>query len=94
MQEEFSDVVKRHIDQVVEVYIDKGIVTRKDLECMDIRPTAGKLFSALRNKGYVDANIAEIGTQNYYDYSYVIFNMDMFTHEEAKEYMIKYVLID
>ena len=80
------------IDEVVKVYQNKGIVTRKDVPSLDRRPFGRSLKEELEKRGCKDASYIEVALQDYNDYSGVLFDSREFTDEEAKNYMLKNVL--
>ena len=83
---------KTDINLVINVYENKGIVTRDDLLSLDSRPYANEMCKELKKNGYEEASIMESHLPGYSDYSSVIFNTDDFNYDEVDKYMINYVL--
>ena len=82
---------KTLLEEAIKVYLEQGIVTRKDISSMNIRSTARLIFDHLVEQ-FSEANSAEFQVGNYFDYSTVIYDTDRFTYEEAEKYTLKYIL--
>ncbi len=82
------------LNQVVQVFMLNGVVTRNDIDSMDSRSVSRKLFDGLLELGYENAQAMEVQKNNYHDYSTVIYNTSEYSSEDARKYMLKNVLHD
>ncbi len=80
------------LEVIKKFYIDQGIVTRNDHPNLDSRPFSRELKQSMRDIGFKDAAYIEHFIKNYQDYSYAIYDPCVYTDEEARAYMEKYVL--
>lgn len=84
-------------DEEVEALIDiletKGIATREDNPNLDSR-ISRNIVKVFESKGYNWYKYLEVALDNYYDYSGVLYNNNMFSVLEVQIYVRKYVLKD
>ncbi|WP_315075129.1 hypothetical protein [uncultured Clostridium sp.] len=88
---------RSEIEKTIKAYYENGIVTRKDVGSIDSNPGSRELFKALKDdlekNGYEDKPmLIQVGLEHYFDYSNVIYNQSMYSYDEAKDFMMKYVL--
>jgi len=91
------DVEMEYTDDAMEIiisaYLEKGIVTRNDYPNLDSRPWGRGVVQQMENRGYYEASYAEEHTDDFYDYSGVLYNPNVFSREEAMEYLKNRVLL-
>jgi hypothetical protein len=80
-------------EDAIQVYIEQGIVTRKEILIMDSRSQATEIFNTINKYGYGNPIRTEINRDNYHDYSSAIYDSDRYSHQEVEKYMLKYVLV-
>ena len=83
---------EKDIEQVIEIYETRGIVTRDDFGNMDSRPLSEEVYDEMQRRGYDNVMMTEAHLSGYADYSRAIYNADKYTFKEADEYLIKNVL--
>lgn len=81
------------IQKVIQVYNENGIVTRKDVNLIDSRVYGRKLIEEIKNMGYEEACYSEVHSEGYLDYTGVLFNSEVYSYEEAKNYVFKNVFV-
>ncbi|KEI81163.1 hypothetical protein [Clostridium botulinum] len=88
---------KGEIEKTIKAYLENGIVTQKDVDSMGDYSSSKKLHEALED--YLEENCLEdkstatqIWAQNRDDYQDVIYDTNIYSYSEVKEYMNKYVL--
>ncbi len=79
---------------IIKAYEDQGIVTRQDFKSLDVRTYARGLASEMEKRGYREARYEEVGNKNYSDFSGVLYNLDKYTPQEARQYLIENVLVN
>ena len=77
-------------DKIERIYIEKGIVTRKDDSFIDRRVGGRTSWGEMLKRGHTEAFYFEIYKD--YDYSGILYNTDMFEYEFAYDYLEKYIL--
>lgn len=78
------------INRAIEAYEELGYVTKKQVKSMDLYSFSNRVFKALEKRGYQNVLAQEI--RNNMDYSSIIYNHDIMSVDEAKEYMLNFVL--
>ena len=80
------------INEIIKLLETNGIITRLDCASIDLRPFGKGLVSELEKRGVENAGYTEGALDGHVDYSGVLFDTDLYTELEAKEYLIKNVL--
>lgn len=83
---------QEEIDRVIEIYDEKGIVTRNECLSIDSRTFGRHLQCRFEDLGYETALYTEIHTVNWRDYSGVLFDTNRITLKEVEKYMFEKVL--
>ncbi|NFB57999.1 hypothetical protein EXM89_17680 [Clostridium botulinum] len=88
---------KGEIEKTIEAYLENGIVTKKDVDSMCGYSSSKKLHEELedylkKNDLADESNLTQIWAQNRDDYQDVIYDANIYSYSEVKEYMNKYVL--
>ncbi|MBM7869317.1 hypothetical protein JOC70_000786 [Clostridium pascui] len=88
---------KGEIEKTIKAYLENGIVTKKDVDSMGGYSLAKKLHEELddylKKNGLADeSNLTQIWAQDKSDYQDVIYDTNIYSYSEVKEYMNKYVL--
>ncbi len=86
--------LQQEIEKATKIYKKNGIVTRKDVNSMDLYSAAKKINEALNENGHEHAHMTMIYTKNRLDYSSVIYNYEIYSYKEVEEYMLNYVLYE
>lgn len=80
------------IKQIIDIYMSKGIVTRKEWPDIDMRPYGRGLQYELEKRGIDNVQYTEGEVGNYRDYSGVLYDDTKYSQEEALEYLCNKVL--
>lgn len=83
---------EKDILNIINVYNERGIVTRNDHPNLDSRPLSHEIYDELRKRGYKEVMMVEAHLDGWVDYSRAIYNPNRFEVHEAEEYLIKNVL--
>ncbi|MCQ5143402.1 hypothetical protein [Enterocloster bolteae] len=77
---------------IIRVYQINSIVTRDDYRGLDSRHYGRGLENEMSKRGYPEADYAEEYLDDYSDYSGVLYNKDVYTREQALQYLRDNVL--
>ncbi len=93
---EMTEGFKSEIEKAIKTYEENGIVTKQEVKSLISLGISRKIYKAFMDNGYNSGEVflEEISLENHYDYSCVIYDINRYSPEEAKEYMLKYVLSD
>ncbi|MDB8553023.1 hypothetical protein [Turicibacter sanguinis] len=78
------------LEEIATIYKTTGIVTRNEVSSIDSRAFIENLREELLKYDIDNASLAY--QQTTFDYSYALFNPNLFDHQEAKEYLKTHVL--
>ena len=80
---------EQDIQNVIEAYESRGIVTRDDFGNLDSRPLSDEVLDELRRRGYRSAKMTEAHLPQFVDYSRAIYDPDHYEPDDADELLIK-----